>query len=87
MSERMAKDAVQERSYLVNRKAASLRQSVIESIRAAIAVGHYQPGQRFPERDLCALIGVSRTLVCEATPQLESAGLICAIPHRGTCAG
>lgn len=79
----MARDAVQQRSYLVNRQAASLRQSVIENIRAAIALGHYQPGQRLPERDLCALTGVSRTLVREALRQLETEGLIRVIPHRG----
>lgn len=83
MSEPMAEDAVKPRSYLVNRKAASLRQSVIENIRAAIALGHYQPGQRLPERDLCQLTGVSRTLVREALRQLETEGLISVIPHRG----
>nr|WP_231852670.1 GntR family transcriptional regulator [Bordetella petrii] len=54
-----------------------------ESIRNAILVGRFRPGERLPERELCEMTGVSRTLVREALRQLESEGLIHVIPHRG----
>lgn len=69
--------------FLVNRTAAPLRQSVTESIRNAIAVGRFKAGERLPERTLCDITGVSRTLIREALRQLESEGLIKVLPHRG----
>lgn len=69
--------------FRVERVAAPLRQSVIASLRAAIAVGRFKPGERITERDVCELTGVSRTLVREAFRQLESEGLITVVPHRG----
>ncbi|MDO9023664.1 GntR family transcriptional regulator [Zwartia sp.] len=69
--------------FKVPRAAAVLRHSVTESIRNAILLGHFQPGERLPERELCEMTGVSRTLVREALRQLESERLICVIPHRG----
>lgn len=69
--------------FLVNRSAAPLRQSVTESIRNAIAVGRFKAGERLPERTLCEITGVSRTLIREALRQLESEGLIKVLPHRG----
>lgn len=70
-------------SFLVERPAATLRHSVTESIRQAIALGRFSPGARMPERDLCEMTGVSRTLVREALRQLESEGLIEVIAHKG----
>ena len=67
----------------VQRQAAPLRHSVTDSIRNAIALGHFGPGERLPERVLCETTGVSRTLVREALRQLESEGLIEVVPHRG----
>ena len=69
--------------FRVHRIAAPLRHSVTESIRNAIAAGVFKAGARLPERDLCAMTGVSRTLVREALRQLESEGLINVIAHRG----
>lgn len=69
--------------YRVDKVAAPLRHSVTESIRTAIAAGHFKAGDRLPERELCELTGVSRTLVREALRQLESEGLIEVLPHRG----
>lgn len=60
-----------------------LRHSVTESIRNVILLGHFLPGERLPERELCEMTGVSRTLVREALRQLESERLIRVIPHRG----
>lgn len=65
------------------RVAAPLRHTVTENIRNAIALGHFVGGQRLPERELCELTGVSRTLVREALRQLETEGLIDIVPHRG----
>jgi DNA-binding GntR family transcriptional regulator len=70
-------------AFRVERVAAPLRKSVTESIRSAIAAGRFQAGDRLPERELCELVGVSRTLVREAMRQLESEGLITVEPHRG----
>jgi DNA-binding GntR family transcriptional regulator len=70
-------------NFRVNRPAATLRHSVTESIRQAIALGRLPPGARMPERDLCEMTGVSRTLVREALRQLESEGLVEVIPHKG----
>src|SRR5919197_531536 len=72
-----------ERNFRVVRIAAPLRHSVVESIRNAIAAGRFKAGERLPERELCEMIGVSRTLVREALRQLESEGLIKVIAHRG----
>ena len=72
-----------ERNFRVVRIAAPLRHSVVESIRNAIAAGRFKAGDRLPERELCEMIGVSRTLVREALRQLESEGLIKVIAHRG----
>jgi DNA-binding GntR family transcriptional regulator len=70
-------------AFRVDRVAAPLRKSVTENIRNAIAAGRFQAGDRLPERELCELVGVSRTLVREAIRQLESEGLITVEPHRG----
>ncbi|MFD2239315.1 GntR family transcriptional regulator [Aureimonas populi] len=67
----------------VERQAAPLRHGVTDSIRNAIALGHFRPGERMPERVLCEITGVSRTLVREALRQLESEGLVQVVPHRG----
>jgi len=69
--------------FKVTRVAAVLRHSVTESIRNAIMLGRFQPGDRLPERELCEMTGVSRTLIREALRQLESEHLIRVIPHRG----
>lgn len=69
--------------FIVPRAAAVLRHSVTESIRNAILLGHFLPGERLPERELCEMTGVSRTLIREALRHLESERLIRVIPHRG----
>lgn len=79
----MVETAFPERDFRVERVAAPLRHSVTESIRYAIAVGRFKAGERLPERELCEMVGVSRTLVREALRQLESEGLIEVLPHRG----
>lgn len=53
-----------------------LRTLVAERIRSAIANNRFPPGFRLIERELCELLGVSRTSVREALRELESEGLI-----------
>lgn len=79
----MSTDSGSDMQFRVERVAASLRYSVIDSIRNAIALRRFKPGQRLLERELCELTGVSRTLVREALRQLESEGLVVIQPHRG----
>jgi len=79
----MSEAKVNDEQFLVPRPAATLRHGVTESIRQAIAAGRFGPGERMPERDLCEMTGVSRTLVREALRQLESEGLIEVVAHRG----
>lgn len=81
--ERMTSPVEPQDNFKVQRVASVLRHSVTESIRNAILVGRFRPGERLPERELCEMTGVSRTLVREALRQLESEGLIIVIPHRG----
>ncbi len=69
--------------FKVSKVETSLRYQVIVSIRDAIVSGVFSPGQRLPEKELCEMTGVSRTLVREALRQLESERLIEVIPHRG----
>ncbi|MBZ8134472.1 GntR family transcriptional regulator [Afifella sp. IM 167] len=79
----MSQAKLSDEQFLVPRPAATLRHGVTESIRQAIAAGRFAPGERMPERDLCEMTGVSRTLVREALRQLESEGLIEVVAHRG----
>ncbi|MBR1220397.1 GntR family transcriptional regulator [Bradyrhizobium sp. U87765 SZCCT0131] len=67
----------------IPRQAATLRLLVEDKIRSAIAAGHFKPGQRLIERELCEQIGVGRTSVREALRQLEAEGLVVTVPHRG----
>jgi len=53
-----------------------LRTLVAERIRSAIVSNRFPPGLRLIERELCELLGVSRTSVREALRELESEGLI-----------
>jgi DNA-binding GntR family transcriptional regulator len=79
----MTSHAATQDDFKVERVASVLRHRVTDSIRNAILVGRFRPGERLPERELCEMTGVSRTLVREALRQLESEGLILVIPHRG----
>lgn len=79
----MTSSAGTQDDFKVERVASVLRHRVTDSIRNAILVGRFRPGERLPERELCEMTGVSRTLVREALRQLESEALILVIPHRG----
>jgi DNA-binding GntR family transcriptional regulator len=56
---------------------------VIERLRNAIIAGHFRPGDRLIERELCERMGVSRTSIREALRHLEAEHLIQVEPRRG----
>jgi GntR family transcriptional regulator, trigonelline degradation regulator len=62
---------------------APVRLQVVQTLRKAILQGRFAPGDRLVEKDLCELMGVSRTSIREAFRQLESEGIIENVPNRG----
>lgn len=57
---------------------------IAERFVTAIALGEFVPGQRLPpERDLAAMLEVSRTTVREALQRLQAAGYVTARRGRG----
>ncbi|MBN9028716.1 MAG: hypothetical protein BGO05_19580 [Rhizobiales bacterium 63-7] len=60
-----------------------LREQVAERLRMAIATGRFPPGARLIERELCEMLGVSRTSLREALRELQTDGLITLQPNKG----
>ncbi|MBC8791145.1 MAG: GntR family transcriptional regulator [Tagaea sp. CACIAM 22H2] len=60
-----------------------LREQVAERLRLAIAAGRFAPGARLIERELCEMMGVSRTSLREALRELQADGLITLQPNKG----
>jgi len=79
---RRARDGADTRPR-IERAAAPLRRQVAAQLRDSIISGRLQPGARLIERELIALMGVSRTVIRETLRQLESEGLIAMIPNKG----
>lgn len=67
----------------IPRAAAPLRRQVADELRQSIINGRLAPGARLVERELIAMMGVSRTVIREALRQLESEGLVAMIPNKG----
>jgi DNA-binding GntR family transcriptional regulator len=67
----------------ISKQRATIRHLVEEKLRELIATGHFKPGDRLVERELCEALEVGRTSVREALRQLEAEGLIRTEPHRG----
>jgi DNA-binding GntR family transcriptional regulator len=67
----------------VERPAKTLRELALDKVREAIVDGYFRPGDRLVERDLCAQLGVSRTIVREVLRHLESEGLVANLPNKG----
>jgi len=61
----------------------SYRHMVVEQLREAIALGELAPGERLNEGAVAKRLGVSATPVREAFRDLEQAGLVEVVPHRG----
>jgi DNA-binding GntR family transcriptional regulator len=60
-----------------------LREQAFERLRDAIITGHFAPGDRLIERELCEAMGVSRTSIREVLRRLEAERLIVVEPRRG----
>lgn len=60
-----------------------LNAAAAEQLREMIVHGSLAPGARLNERELTALLGVSRTPLREATRMLASEGLVDLLPNRG----
>ncbi len=56
---------------------------VLERVRDYMVQGNIQGGERVPERQLCEMLGVSRTPLREALKALASEGLVELLPNRG----
>jgi GntR family transcriptional regulator, trigonelline degradation regulator len=67
----------------ITRTPAPLRHQVVDGLRQAIISGRLRPGQRLTERELIAMMSVSRTVIREALRQLESEGLVAIVPNKG----
>jgi DNA-binding GntR family transcriptional regulator len=59
------------------------RDQAFDRLRDAIIKGHFKPGDRLIERDLCEKMGVSRTSIREVLRRLEAERLIEVEPRRG----
>jgi len=70
-------------SLRVVRHTTTLRELTLEKLREAILAFRFKPGYRLVERDLCAQLGVSRTIVREVLRHLESEGLVATVPLKG----
>jgi DNA-binding GntR family transcriptional regulator len=61
----------------------TVRDYVHRVMRSAIISGRFQTGQKINERNLADQFGVSTTPIKEALRQLETEGLVEALPRRG----
>lgn len=61
----------------------SVQAQAADTLRRAIAMGHFQPGQRLLEAELCKSLGVSRGSLREALRRLEGEKLVSIVPNRG----
>ena len=61
----------------------SLHREILARLRNYIVEGNLADGARIPERQLCEMLGVSRTPLREALKVLASEGLVDLLPNRG----
>jgi len=61
----------------------ALHDQVVARLRDMIVEGELAPGERVPERELCARLGISRTPLREALKVLAADGLVDLQHHRG----
>src|SRR5215471_4836796 len=61
----------------------SLHDEILNRLRDHIVEGNIPDGGRIPERQLCEMLGISRTPLREALKVLAAEGLIELLPNRG----
>jgi DNA-binding GntR family transcriptional regulator len=61
----------------------SLHDEILTRLRDHIVEGNIPDGARVPERQLCEMLGISRTPLREALKVLASEGLVELLPNRG----
>jgi DNA-binding GntR family transcriptional regulator len=61
----------------------SLHDEILTRLRDHIVEGNIADGGRVPERQLCEMLGISRTPLREALKVLASEGLVELLPNRG----
>ncbi|MDR3516518.1 MAG: GntR family transcriptional regulator [Azospirillaceae bacterium] len=65
------------------RSGASLHDEIVGRLRDHIVEGNLKEGERIPERELCEMLGISRTPLREALKVLAAEGLLELLPNRG----
>src|ERR1700730_10128740 len=65
------------------REESSVHGEILARLRDYIVGGNIPAGGRVPERQLCAMFGISRTPLREAWKVLASEGLVDLLPNRG----
>src|SRR3954452_5379931 len=65
------------------REEASLHDEILGRLRDHLVEGNIPEGNRIPERQLCEMLGISRTPLREALKVLASEGLVELLPNRG----
>ena len=66
-----------------DREDMSLHDEILTRLRDHIVEGNIPDGGRVPERQLCEMLGISRTPLREALKVLASEGLVELLPNRG----
>jgi DNA-binding GntR family transcriptional regulator len=66
-----------------DRQEASLHGEILLRLRDYVVEGNIPEGARVPERQLCEMLGISRTPLREALKVLAAEGLIDLLPNRG----
>jgi DNA-binding GntR family transcriptional regulator len=61
----------------------SLHDEILSRLRDHIVEGNLPDGSRVPERQLCEMLGISRTPLREALKVLAAEGLVELLPNRG----
>lgn len=82
-NERAAADLQPEAISNPGREESSLHGEILVRLRDYIVEGNISEGGRVPERQLCAMFGISRTPLREALKVLASEGLVDLLPNRG----
>lgn len=61
----------------------SLHGEVLQKLRDYVVEGNLGEGERIPEKQLCEMLGISRTPLREALKVMAAEGLIDLLPNRG----